>query len=376
MVNRSHILLLLCVGLTLPGAVSCTREMRDSEEDTFILSAFIAKYPVIELDEDTKSEAGGVIYNTYWNVGDEMALVNVTQGYRVDKYISQSRIINTQGAGQFVAEGTVTYNSNDIVYAVYPYAAISLVDDGSVKRLANNKLTITLTDNLSYTSKSNSPMFSRNDIQVSSLIRASSMRANGSADGYPGITMNRLTGMLRVLSHVSDEDLASIRINSVTLNASGIAGSQDVTFSGSNVGATPSFSSRGGGSLNSLTVNLTNRPTVASTATIAEFIPFFPIWMGRDDTHDGFSLVYNTDDYQLGFHREANGYWRSNAVIALNIFEGSYTRVANRSLAVGDLLWWGIRTDDNPFNGEITPGMYQEGNMPGSGTGAYEDRVF
>ncbi len=374
MVNRSNILLLLCVGLTLMGAVSCTREMRDSEEDVFTLPAFMAKYPVIELNEDTKSEAGEVIYNTYWNVGDEMALVNVTQGYRVDKYISQSRIKTVEGAGQFVAEGSPTYNSSDIVYAVYPYAAISLVNDGGVMRLANNKLTITLTDNLSYTSKANSPMFSKNDIQVSSLIAASSMRAQGAAEGYPGITMNRLTGMLRVLSHVSSEDLAPLRINSVTLNATGIAGSQDVVFSGSSVGAKPSFASTGGGSLNSLTVNLTGRPTVASTATIVEFVPFFPIWMGRDTTHDGFSLIYNTDDYQLGFHREANGYWRSNAVIALNIFEGSYTRVANRTLAVGDLLWWAALKTDHPFNGDITPGVYREGVLPGSGAGQYEER--
>ena len=364
----------LCVGLTLLGVISCTSEPCELETESFSLSHIVAQYPAIELDDETKSEAGEVVYNTYWNVGDEMAVVNVTQGYRVDKYISQRRIKTIQGSGEFVAENSLTYYAGDIVYAVYPYAAISLVDDGGVKRLANNKLTITLSDNLSYTSKSNSPMFSRNDIQVSSLLSASSLRPYGDSEGYPGITMNRLTGMIRILSHLSSEELVSLSVNSVTVNATGIAGSQDVTFSSNNVGATPSFVRSGGGSINSLTVILPGRPKVASTAAIAEFVPFFPIWVGRDDTHDGFSLIYDTDDYQLGFHREANGYWGSNAVIALNIFEGSYTRVKTRSLAVGDLRWWAVLKDPNPFNGEITPGVYQEGVLPGSGAGQYEDR--
>ncbi len=366
----------LCVMVVLLGTASCTVGNYERAEDQFVLSSFLANYPPLELDADTKSEAGEVVYKMYWNVGDELAIVNVTQGYRVDKYISQSRVRNFEGAGQFLAAGTYTYSPTDIVFIAYPYAAISLVDDGGVKRLANNKLTVTLADNLSYSSKSNSPVFARNEIQVSSLLSANSLRSYGDAAGSPGIDLTRLVAMLRVVSHLSSEDIASLSLNSLEFCAKGISGTQDVTFSGSTVGSTPSFVRSGGGDRNSLTVNLPNRPTAVSASAIVEFIPVFPIWVGRDSEHDGFSLIYDTDDRQMGFRREVNGYWGSNAVIVLNIYEGTYTRVATRSLAVGDLRWWSALKDSNPFNGEITPGVYQEGTLPGSSTGAYEDRSF
>ena len=149
-----------------------------------------------------------------------------------------------------------------------------------------------------------------------------------------------------------------------------------MTFSSNKAGGRPSLVRAGGGSQRSITINLPGQPKVASTAAIAEFIPIFPIWVGKDDTHDGFTLIYDTDEVQIGFHREANGYWGSNAVIALNLFEGSYTRAETRSSAVGDLRWWSARKDDNPFNGDISPGYYQNGNLPGSGAGQYEDRSF
>ena len=193
----------LCLMVALFGAASCTVGNYERTEDEFVLSSFVANYPSLELDADTKTEAGEIVYKMYWNVGDELAIVNVTQGYRVDKYISQSRIRNFEGAGQFLAADSYTYSPSDIVFVVYPYAAISIVDDGGVKRLANNKLTVTLEDNLSYTSKSNSPMFSRNEIQVSKLLSASSLRSYGDEVGSPGVDLTRLVGMVRIISHLS-----------------------------------------------------------------------------------------------------------------------------------------------------------------------------
>ncbi len=369
---RNNLLIHLCMMVALIGTTSCTVGKHDHVGDEFILSSIVANYPSLELNADTKSEAGEIVYKTYWNAGDEMAIVNVTQGYRVDKFISQSRIRNFEGSGVFVASGSYTYSPSDIVYAVYPYSAISLVNDGGVMRLANNKLTVSIADNLSYTSVSNSPLFSRNEIQVSRLLQASSLNSGGSL----GFDLTRLVAMVLVISHLSSEDIASLNVNSLTFCAKGIAGTQDVTFSGSKVGSTPSLVRSGGGDLDSFTINLPSRPKVASTSAIAQFVPVFPFWVGRDSDHDGFTLLYDTDDYQIGFHREANGYWGSNAVISLNIFEGAYTRVEKRSQAVGDFRWWSALKDPNPFNGEITPGVYQEGALPGSRTGGYEDRSF
>ena len=372
---RKLLFIHMCMMVALFGAASCTVGNYDRMEDEFVLHSIVANYPSLELEADTKTEPGEVVYKMYWNVGDELAIVNVTQGYRVDKYISQSRVRNFEGAGQFIAAGSYTYNPSDIVFVVYPYAAISIVDDGGVKRLANNKLTVTLEDNLSYSSSSNT-LFPRNEIQVSELLSANSLRPFVEDAASLGIDLKRLVVMVRIISHLSSEDVSSLRVNSLTFCAKGIFGTQDVTFSGSTVGSTPSLVRSGGGDLNSFTVNLPSRPAAASTSNLVDFVPVFPIWVGRDSEHDGFTVIYDTDDYQIGFHREANGYWGSNAVIALNIFEGTYNRVATRSLAVGDFRWWSALKDSNPFNGEITPGVYQNGNLPGSGTGAYEDRAF
>lgn len=322
------------VGILVLIGVSCTQEAPVKSDDApFVLPGFVAQYPVVVLDNDTKSEAGEVQYRMYWNVGDVMAIVNVSQGGRVDTYTSTARVRNVDGAGRFAADAEYTYNPDDIVFAIYPYEAVNDIDlDGSVYTVS-----VHLTDNQSYTSKSNSPMFAKNDIQVSPLLQASSLLTYG--EKSPGIDLQRMTGMIRILSHVSDHTLSSEAVSSVSVCAVGIAGNTDIKFSGKSVGATPSIVLNSG-SERSLTINLSNTPKMASTTPLAEFIPVFPVWIGVDATRSGFDIVYNTTNYRVGFHREVNYNVRSNNVLAMNIFEGVYEKVTSDEDALGDSKWW------------------------------------
>ena len=145
--------------------------------------------------------------------------------------------------------------------------------------------------------------------------------------------------MIRVLSHVSHSDITAEHVNSVTIAIKGVAGEADVTFSGKTVGSTPSMSLNSGTN-DTFTVNLTKRPAVGSSTTIAEFIPVFPSSLKKDGDLTGFSVIYNTDTYEIGFHREVSTNLNSNGVLAFNIFEGAYTQVISREQAVGDLSWW------------------------------------
>ena len=344
-------------------SISCTRDVTDDSGDrSFTIPSIVAYYPSLNLDEDTKSEAGEVQYKMYWNIGDVMAIINVSQGDRVDTYTSTARISNTStGEGRFTPDAEYSYNPSDLLYAVYPASAITSVDNsGDVF-----KVRVHLTDGLSYVSKSNSPMFAQNDIQVSPVVQASSLLASG--EKYPGISMRRMTGMIRILSHISGQHgLNTEPVDAVSVCAKGIAGTAVIVFSGKTVGSTPSIDVNQGDA-QSMTINLTNKPLMASTTPTAEFIPVFPIWLGKDAERPGFSVIYSTSNYTVGFHREWSVNLRSNNVLAMNIFEGAYTQVEQEEYANGDYKWWyNIRTgDDESTSGSFDNGMGYGGSSPG-----------
>lgn len=335
MLIKTSIFTSFCLVAIILSSPSCTKGVTDDAGDGSItISSITAFYPALEWDESTKSEAGEVQYKMYWSVGDRMAVINVSQGNRIDTYTSTARVSNTgSGEGTFSPDADYSYDPSDLLYAVYPASAITSVDNsGDVF-----KAKVHLTDNLSYTSKSDSPMFAQNDIQVSPVVQASSLVSSGSS--YPGLPMKRMTGMIRILSHISDQNLNTEPVNTITVNAVGIAGTADIVFSGKTVGSTPSINVNQGDA-QTMTVTLTNKPLVASAAAIAEFIPVFPIWLGKDSERPGFNVIYSTDNYVVGFHREWAVNLRSNNVLAMNIFEGAYTRVRKQENASGDFKWW------------------------------------
>ena len=314
--------------------VACTRDATmNPADDAFILPGIMVESPCTEPDNATKSEAGEVQYRLYWNAGDKIAIVNISQGNRVDTYTSTARTNENDGLAHFTADAEYSYNPSDLVFAAYPVDAIENISTSE----APYKITMSLADNTSYYSKSNSPMFSRNDIQVSPLMQASQLQGSGS--NLPSIKPNRMTAMLRVLSHISNETLSQERVSSITFIVKGVAGEADIVFSGTAAGATPSLAVNKG-SKDQITVLLPNNPKMASAAAIVEFVPVFPIWVGRDDNRYGISFIYTTDQYNAGFHREANSNIRSNNVTAFNLFEGSYTRIGSEDGFSADNQWW------------------------------------
>lgn len=322
----------LAVVLMVSGA--CTREGASAlNGEAFILPGIMVESPYTEPDDATKSVAGEVQYKLYWNAGDKIAIVNISQGNRIDTYTSTARTNENDGLASFKADAGYSYNPNDLVFAAYPVDAIENI----ATSVAPYKITMSLADNTSYYIKSNSPMFSRNDIQVSPLMNASQLQ--GSGNNLPSIKPSRMTAMLRVLSHISNETLSQEQVSALTVAVKGVAGQADIVFSGTSAGAKPSLAVNMG-SEDQITVLLPNRPKMASAAAIVEFIPVFPIWFGRDNTRDGISFIFTTDLYKAAFHREADSNVRSNNVTAFNIFEGSYTRIGSEDSFFADNQWW------------------------------------
>ena len=323
-----------CIVVLLVIGASCTRDAHvASASDAFILPEILVEPPLSEPDDATKSEAGEVQYRIYWKAGDKIAIVNITQGNRIDSYTSTARTDENNGLAYFTADAQYSYNPTDLVFAAYPVEAIENISTSA----SPYKITMSLADNTTYYSKANSPMFSRNDIQVSALMLASQLQ--GSGDNLPSVKPSRMTGMVRVLSHVSNETLSPEPVSSITFVVKGCAGQADITFSGTTAGATPSVAANQG-SEDQITVHLPNTPKIASAAAIIEFVPVFPIWVGRDDNRFGISFIFTTDLYKVAFHREANSTVRSNNVTAFNIFEGSYTMITPETDFTADNQWW------------------------------------
>ena len=312
------------------SVTSCLKQTNG--EASFIVSQIEVRRPELS-EEETKAEGGAVNYKMYWNIGDKLALVNVSQGNRIDTYTSLTRVENKGGAGQFEADAVYSYNPTDIVFTVYPYEAITHVGSDA----SGYKVTVQMMDNLDYVSRSNSPMFSRNDIEVSPMLLASALQSSGAK--YPGIDMKRMIGMVRVLSHVSASEIGRQHVNTLVFCAKGCSGTADVMFSAVEAGASPSIVPNSG-SGDEFTVNLPNHPTVGSTTPMVEFLPVFPIRLMENGELPGFTLKYYTDTHEIGFHRSMNNTLGSNGVFALNIFEGTYDKVESGKDAVGDLKWW------------------------------------
>lgn len=366
------------VAALMLAGVSCSREhgLDIGKEETFAISHFSACYPQITMEGDTKTEIGSVNYNDYWNIGDEVAIINVTQGYRVDKYQSISRVMGTgTNSTTFSAVeapvGGYTYSSSDIIFAAYPYAAISKVQEGGVTRLADNKLTVSLTDNLNYISRSDSPMFAQNDILVTTMMLAGTLQESQSS--YTGILFKRLTAMICVISHISNSPLNTETVSSVTLKAKGLSGTADVLFSnGTNEGSEPSIALNSGTG-NTFTVNTPGNPLMASTNPVADFISVFPFWMGKDGTRNGLTILYNTEHFYVGYHREVNSNRTGNSVMTWNIFEGPYAMVGSEDEAIGDSKWWYVPKAGADLEGGSRSGEYSDGTIPVSHAGGYSN---
>jgi len=346
--------------LVLSG-VSCSKGSAPvSDGDSSFTVSQITVCPPVLTEDETKAEGGAVIYRVYWNIGDKLAIVNVSQGNRIDTYTSLTRVENTNGSGQFQADAVYSYDPGDVVFAVYPYEAITNISNGAT----GYKVTVQMTDYIDYYSRSNSPMFSKNDIEVSRMLDASSLKTSGSQ--YPGITMNRMIGMVRLLSHVSDSEVSRQRVNSVKFGVKGAFGQADVVFSGMEVGASPSITANSG-SADEITINLPNHPTVGTGSALLEFLPLFPARLIEDGDLTGYTLRYYTDTHEVGFHRTMSNTLGSNQVMAMNIFEGAYTRVKSSKEAVGDYKWWYIlKTGGESWSGGFGgEGETHYGSSPG-----------
>ena len=301
--------------------MSCSRTDIEGEEQ-FLRPSFSATYCLLEDDLETKNTIGNVNYTVLWSSGDKIAIVNLTQKKKYKYEVTNPG--NALGLFQ-PSEGVIItaadFVDGDKVCAVYPYDAAEIIDGGGEL----GRLYVTLTDRLSYTSRTNSEAFSKNDIQVSSLITIDT----GDLATPIEINLRRQVAFVTISSHISEDAFKDISIQSVTISADHIAGRTEITFP-----STDPVIDNNAGSESSMTV----LPASKKLSTISETVQFAPVFPGS--LSEGITFILETTDYYVGFHRQGTSSLKKSTNNTYPLFSGAYTQVASQAEATFDKSWW------------------------------------
>lgn len=317
--TRDYILFALAFLLSM---ASCTKNVREPDNrQVYQISEIQAAYCNPQVDESqlTKNEVTDFYYSVVWRTGDEIALVNLTQN-RIDRYQYNGADKGKDNVFRAVG-GPYSYGESDVVYAVYPYSAASI--DGS-------NLKVTLTDGLTFTSKSNNVPFKTNDIQVSKRLNPASIIGNGSSDNV--ISLFRIVTLLSVFSVVNEPELADDLITALTIHIDGCAGQATVQFNGDG----EPYLSNNCGTANSMKVLLAGSHKLASpTSAAVSFIPLVPSAL-----NGGIKLVFETADKIVGAYNEYNATLGGNRYRDLYFNQRLYTLVNDEENATFKQSWW------------------------------------
>lgn len=342
--------------------VSC-QLTHDAEPASGQLRQLTLRYTEVPITDEigTKTQVGSLSMKLSWQAGDAVAVYDETTKLFYKYELNPSYVGAENGAFVLAAgQGTPDFGNHDL-HAIYPYSAVS-VDGG--------QLYVTLYPEKSggyvySNAKTANDPFTFNDILITRRFKASSLSGV--------LTFSRMVSLMALNITMSDEVLRSERINKVTFKATGIAGKAPVTFSS----GTPSIA-RNAGTKDSFSIVTSATPRYSATDFLVRFVPMLPINTLQSATNLGMTFLLENDNYIVGFHRNRDQNFSSGGNTFLDLYEGYYTFQFNSESAAGDThqSWWYVTKDPNPFNGEITPGVYQEGALPGSRTGGYEDRSF
>lgn len=313
------------------------------------IPVFCAEYCELENSEETKNTISQVSYKVQWSNTDRIAIVNLTQNKVFEYKVTNAPSIK----GTFSPADGVTIQDSDFVpgdfiCAVFPYAAASV---------SGNHLYVTLTNGLSFTSRAVSEAFSNNDIQVSARL------AYSSEDMTEPISLDlqRKVAFVSVSSHISEEYLKSESIQSLEIRASGLAGTTEITFNGSNE---PVIGNNAGSSDAMLVCPVSK--TLSTISESAQFLPVFPASLTS-----GITFTFVTSSYVIGFHRQGSiTALTSEHNNSYPLFSGAYTRVNSEELATSDKTWW-IAPKTSDLSDDSDAGAYRDSYLPGSGAGSY-----
>lgn len=334
---------------------SCSRDnTRETVQENDTICQLGLRYP--ELDSDTKTQVGNVNLQVVWVNGDAIALFDATEN-RVYKFELDSGSNGKQDGEFNLAAGQSSPTPGHDFYAIYPYDAVSL--SGSTL-----KVEVYPEKDGGYVyggAKSGNEAFALNDILVTDCFNSLDGRLHVVND------MNRLVTLLAVNVTISDENLRSEIIKKVTFKATGISGIVPVTFSDGK----PQIA-KNAGTKDSITLTLTTNPKMSASDYVVRFIPLLPVNTLQSASNLGLTILLDSDNYEVGFHRNRNQNLNSGANNFVDLFEGLYTNLVNSEAEAGTthLSWWHVAKTDQ-LSDESDAGTYRNSTLPGSGAGSY-----
>jgi len=358
--SKYNLLILSIIGVFFGASCQLTHDAESASGQLRQLMLHYTEVPLLD-DTDTKTQVGNLSMKLAWKAGDAVAVYDETTQLFYKYELNPAYVGAENGAFDLAAgEATPDFGNHDL-HAIYPYDAVS-VEGGQlyIETFREREGGYVYSH-----AKTANEAFSLNDILITRRFKASSLSGV--------MSFSRMVSLLDLNITMSDETVRSETINKVTFKATGIAGKSPVIFSS----GTPSLG-RSVGTKDSFTITLTTAPRYSATDFLVRFVPMLPINTLQSETNLGFTFLVENDKYIVGFHRNRNQNFSSGGSTFLDLYEGFYTNRFPSESAAGytHQSWWCVTKDPNAFNGEITPGVYQNGVLPGSGTGAYEDRPF
>ena len=327
-------------------------------EETFTVSSITAEYTSVNVPE-TKNEIGRVYYEVTWTTGDKIAIVNMDNGAIHSYTVKASSVGKVNGV--FIADATYAYTDGDHLVAVYPFNAASWSD---------NKLYVTVKNEVEYHSATDIPAFAANDIQVSKVMTGSQFKAL--VESSSSLSFDRMVALISTTCVVSSNELRSKTASEFAICHNGICGTAEVQFDGEGKPSVAASSGTGENS-NRLVVALTPGHAMNGITYVVKFIPVFPL-----NENNGFAFVLRTeDDFEAGFYLKQDRTINSNKHQSFIIYDGNYTPVDSQAEATSHHQWWYRYLNADKFDAEAggftsAPGASLDGNGAGSFTSAPE----
>ena len=324
------------------------------------IRSFSAEYPPIEDETATKNTVSSVSNYFQWSAGDEIGVVDFARdgGTVVDRYVyDTSKGDYSSAYFKTPGDASYSYGENDVLIAIYPRESFEVVNGEIILSLRNSSI--------GYSGTNRYLPLAANDIQAAKVSAAE--LASGEK-----LSLKRVVCFFSLYTGVAEEELKTETITTFTVDIPNAVGSAKLNYNGT----TPTVSEVTG---TPTVYTHTAPPNIATSQNpVVNFVPVFPF-----NASSGWTFKFDTENYEVGFHRQVNSNYSRGTHYRLVLSEGAYTKVASSAEATFDKAFWitdlrapfpGADTGsggDSEGTGESDPGDFvpPEGFSSGYGSG-------